>query len=98
MSEKKEKLKDLILYILNQAGKIPKVKLAKLLLFSEIEHFNRVGESITGLYFVRLKKGPVIAFFDKVLNANEKTLWKKEIEDIPIYAEGVVKKQHSYSS
>jgi uncharacterized phage-associated protein len=94
---KKEKLKDLLLYIISKAGKIPKVKLAKLVLFSEIEYFNKTGESITDLYFVRLKKGPVIAFFDEVLDASTDTLWKKDVEDIPIHEEGRIKKQYLYS-
>ena len=94
----KEKLKDLISYIVNKAGKIPKVKLAKLVLFSEIEYFNKTGKSITDLYFVRLKKGPVIAFFDEVLDAHTNKLWNKNVEDIPIHEEGRIKKQYLYSS
>lgn len=94
----KEKLKDLISYIISKAGKIPKVKLAKLVLFSEIEYFNKTGKSITDLYFVRLKKGPVIAFFDEVLDAYTNKIWNKDVEDIPIHEEGRVKKQYLYSA
>lgn len=94
----KEKLKQLILYILNKVGPTPKTKLAKLLLFSEIEYFNSKNSSLTGLYFVRLKNGPVIAFYDEVLEENIDKAWKMEIQHIPILEDGREKEQHLYSA
>lgn len=96
MEEGRKTLAGLILGILNELGCVPKVKLAKLVLLAEIEHFNRTGESITGLHFVRLRKGPVVAFFDQVLDENEGVLWGKETEEIPIYYEGRTGYQYTY--
>jgi uncharacterized phage-associated protein len=98
MMAKKDDLKSLILGILNECGEIPKVKLAKLILFSEIEHFKKTGHSITNLYFVRLKRGPVIAFFDDVLEEHTGTNWNKRINEIPIHEEGRSKQQFLYSA
>ena len=94
----KDKLKSLILGILNECGQIPKVKLAKLILFSEIEHFKKTGHSFTNLYFVRIKRGPVIAFFDEVLEKHTGVCWNKKIVEIPIYEEGRNKQQFLYSA
>lgn len=94
--DKKINLKNLIVGILNECGEIPKVKLAKLILFAELEHFHKTGESITGLYFVRLRKGPVIAFFDEVLESGEGVDWTKKTSQIPIKEEGIQKVQYSY--
>ena len=95
---KKEKLKQLVVYILKRALTTSKVKLAKLILFSEIAYFNKTGRSLTGLYFVRLKYGPVVAFFDEVLEENVGKAWQKETQNIPIHEEGVVKEQYLYSA
>ena len=98
MNIEKEKLSNLIHLILKKAGPTSKVKLAKLLLFAEILHFERTGQSITGLYFVRLKYGPVIAFFDEILENYKGKLWNEEIKSLPIYEECLVKKQYIYSA
>src|SRR3989338_7238266 len=94
----KEALKDLIIYLLSKAGEMSKVKLAKLILFADILHFNRIGDSITGMYYVRLKNGPVVAFFDEVLEQHKGTLWDIVTKEIPIYSEGVMKKQYLYTA
>lgn len=94
----KDKLKSLILGILNECGQIPKVKLAKLILFSEIEHFKKTGQSFTNLYFVRIKRGPVIAFFDEVLEEHTGANWNRKIVEIPIHEEGRNKQQFLYSA
>lgn len=94
----KDKLKELILAILDECGEIPKVKLAKLVLFSEIEHFRKTGHSFTGLYFVRLNRGPVIAHFDEVLEQYIGDSWERKITEIPIYEEGRFKRQYLYRS
>lgn len=96
MMDGKAILKDLILGFLMQAGEITKTKLAKLILFAEIEHFRRTENSITGLYFVRLRKGPVIAFFDEVLEEGTQSLWDKVTTQISIHEEGRLKFQYSY--
>lgn len=92
----KENLKDLILGILAKAGETAKVKLAKLILFSEIEHFKAHGKSITGLYFVRLKMGPVIAFFDETLDEGESVYWQKKTQTLTIQNEEKV--QYLYNT
>jgi len=97
MGNKKEILKELILAILNKTGPIPKVKLAKLILFAEIEHFKRTGNSITGLYFVRLKMGPAIAFFDEVLESGVGEMWNKKATPIFIHEENKEKIQYAYA-
>ena len=93
----KSVLKDLIVYLLNSAGETSKVKLAKLILFADILHFNKMGASITGMYYVRLRNGPVIAFFDEVLEQNKGTLWSIVTKEIPIYSEGIMKLQYLYT-
>lgn len=93
---KKEALRELILHILNKVDEMSKVKLAKLILLAEVTHFEKTGKSITGLYFVRLTYGPVIAFFDEVLEQYKGDLWEETLRDIPIYEEGRLKKQHLY--
>lgn len=97
MRNKKEMLASLILGFLNKAKEVPKTKLAKLILFAEIEHFQRTGDSVTGLYFVRMKMGPVIAFFDEVLKDGEGELWDKKTTPIPIYEERKEKFQYCYA-
>jgi len=63
MADKREKLKDLIFYILTLTHEpVTKVKLAKLVLFADIEHYRKTGQSITGLPYIRLKKGLGIPF------------------------------------
>ncbi|MBF0555536.1 MAG: SocA family protein [Nitrospirae bacterium] len=93
---RKDKLKSLIAAILGKAGKTPKVKLAKLVLFAEIEYYKITGESITGLYFIRLSNGPVIDFFDEMLEEGIGTLWTKETSIVPIYTKGINRKQYTY--
>lgn len=93
----KTKLKTLIASLLKTVGSIHKVKLAKLVLFAEIEHFRMTGESYTGLYFVRLRKGPVVAFFDDILEEETGNIWEKKTSFVPIFEEGMKKVQYSYS-
>lgn len=97
MENRKEKLRQLILAILNKIGKSNKTKLAKLILFSEIEYFKKYEASFTGLYFVRLPNGPVIAFFDEVLSEGEGLCWEKKTDLISIFSELEKKKQFTYS-
>lgn len=99
MSEKKERLKNLILGFLNAGGAMSRVKLAKLILFSDIEHYNKTGKTITGLYYVRLPWGPLVAFFEEILaKGEEKGLWDKKTSEIPIYQEMKLKEQYTYRS
>ncbi|MCK4947819.1 MAG: SocA family protein [Candidatus Aureabacteria bacterium] len=95
--ENKTILKNLIVSLLNELGHSTKVKLAKLVLFSDIEYFKKTGNSITGLYYVRLRNGPVVAFFDEVLENNLGELWNLTLQDITIHGEKLPKKQHLYS-
>lgn len=76
-----------------------KVKLAKLVLFADIEHYRKTGQSITGLHYIRLKKGPLVFFFDDILEEGEKKkLWGKIVENIPIWEEMKVKPQFTYKA
>lgn len=80
---KKDKLKSLIFGILTgMKSSVSKVKLAKLVLLAEIEYFKKYGRSITGLYFVRLDYGPVIAFFEQTLAEGEGKEWERKEEPI----------------
>lgn len=97
-TEQKQKLKYLILHILSKTGPLAKTRLAKLVLFAEIEYFDKTGVSLTGLYFVRLKNGPVAAFYDEVLAENTGLLWEMSTELIPIREEGRNKEQYVYSA
>ncbi len=82
---KKDKLKSLIFAILTKMKEpVSKVKLAKLVLLTEIDYFRKYGRSITNLYFVRLDYGPVIAFFDQILSEGEGKEWEKKEEPILI--------------
>ena len=98
IQSKQAKLKELILAILTKTPNIPKVKLAKLILFAELEHFKRTGESFTGLYFVRLPMGPVIAFYDQVLEDGIGKYWNQTSEPIHILEEGTEKIQYHYTA
>ena len=80
INAQKGKLKKLILAILEHSGKLPKVKLAKIILFVETEYFNRYGDSYTGLYFVKQQMGPVIAYFNEVLSEETDSFWKMSKE------------------
>ncbi|MCS6876401.1 MAG: Panacea domain-containing protein [Aquificaceae bacterium] len=84
----KERLKQLIWTILKMVGSASKVKLAKLVLFSEIEHFKKYGKSYTGLYFVKLKYGPVIAFFEDTLEEEANKSLKVDKENLFITEKG----------
>ena len=75
----------------------PKVKLAKLVLFADIEHYRKTGQSITGLHYIRLTKGPLVFFFDDILEEGEKEgLWERIIENIHIWEEMKIKPQSIY--
>ncbi|MCX8164404.1 MAG: Panacea domain-containing protein, partial [Aquificaceae bacterium] len=95
--EGRKRLKELIWTILKMVGSVSKVKLAKLVLFSEIEHFRKYGKSYTGLYFVKLKYGPVIAFFEDVLEEEEGKSLKVEKESLFITEKGKREVQYKYS-
>ncbi len=96
-NSKKDKLKELILGILNETKRpVSKVKLAKLVFFTEIEYFKKYKRSITDLYFVRLDYGPVISFFEQTLRDGEGKEWEKKKE--PIYIKEIDQKKvtHNY--
>jgi uncharacterized phage-associated protein len=98
MENDKEKLRNLILALLHKGKELAKVKLAKLVLFADIEHFKRTGKAITGLYYVRLKNGPVVAFYDAVLEDGEGTNWNRKSEMVAVHEEGREKAQYSYTA
>lgn len=57
-----DKLKNIVLYILNKCGGKPNVGetvLYKLLYFSDFDSFEIIGEPITGMNYVKLQYGPV---------------------------------------
>lgn len=58
----KEKLKSIILYILNKCGGKPNIGetvLYKLLYFADFDNYELRGESISGMRYVKLQYGPV---------------------------------------
>lgn len=72
----KEKVKNLISALLNSFNEgLSKVKLAKLVLFTEVEYFKNFSTSYTGLYFLKENHGPEIAYFDEVLQEEVGNLW-----------------------
>jgi len=81
-----KRLKILIAGILKQIApdSVAKVKLAKLVLFTEIEYFNKTGSGFTGLCFVRLTCGPLIAYFDETLEEYKGSVWDEKKETVPI--------------
>ena len=97
--EKKDKLKKLIASILALGGEMPKVKLAKLVFLCDRENFIKTGSSITGLYYVRLPNGPVVAFYDEILEEGlEENLWVKEDVPVQVWSESRVKTQYNYKT
>lgn len=62
MTFKPEILRHLILYILEKCGGKPNIGetvLYKLLYFIDFNHFERFGESVTGMHYIKLQHGPV---------------------------------------
>ena len=98
MSKNKEQLKKLILGILNLNGATQKVKLAKLILFSDIEHYKKTGKSITELHYIKLHKGPVVSFFDEIIEEGENDLWDMSVKKIPVYEKGMMMNQYDYQA
>lgn len=98
IQEKKERLKQLINAILILGGQMPKVKLAKLILLCDREHYKKTGKSITGLYYVRLEYGPVVAFYDEVLEEGIGNLWDKEEVYIQIWSQACMRPQYNFKA
>jgi len=62
-----EKLRNAILYFVQNTKYCGKTKLFKLLYFLDFEHFSQTGRSVTGLEYFAWPKGPVpVAIFDEV--------------------------------
>ncbi|MBU2213016.1 DUF4065 domain-containing protein [Patescibacteria group bacterium] len=79
-----EKLKQLLLFILEEVGGRPNVGetvLYKLLYFCDFNHFEKTGKPITGMTYRRLQFGPVpqLNQFSAVV---EKMLGKKQIQKL----------------
>ena len=64
----KEKFKNMILFFSHRLPGIPKVKLAKMLYYSDFGHFKAQGKSISGADYIHLEFGPCPKIFDVFLN------------------------------
>ncbi|MDZ7753237.1 MAG: Panacea domain-containing protein [Gammaproteobacteria bacterium] len=63
----KEKLRNAIIYFVQNTKYCGKTKLFKLLYFLDFEHFSQTGRSVTGLEYFAWPKGPVpVEIFDEV--------------------------------
>ena len=64
---KKDKLKNLIHFFVSEIKDIPKVKLAKLLYYTDFEHYAEHNKSITKSEYVRLDFGPCPDNFQEII-------------------------------
>jgi len=62
------KIKDLISYYIEKSESIfnDKLKINKMLFFTDFIHYKNFGESITGLSYRAIKYGPVPAYYDSI--------------------------------
>lgn len=76
VTENPEKLREVLLYVLNKVGAKPNVGetvLYKLLYFIDFDYYEKTGKSITGLTYIRNHFGPTPAkTFTSVVKAMEK--------------------------
>jgi len=73
--EKYEKVKNLILYILNKTSSLPnvwKTVIYKILYFCEFDRYELTWERLTWLDFIKLPKWPAPENFDFIINKMEK--------------------------
>lgn len=66
LEAKKEKLKQVIIYLVNNYLKLLKKDLQNLLILSKIDYVKKHGKSFIGLYFIQINKTISFALFDKI--------------------------------
>ena len=66
-----EKLKNAVIYFLNNTKYCGNTKLAKLLFYLDFEHFKQTGKSVTGLEYKAYKFGPYPQEFMSKLSNNQ---------------------------
>lgn len=92
-----ERLKLLIRALLSKSpGGLPSVKLAKLILFTDLEYYRKYGKSFTGLYYVRKDYGPVVAYFNTALSEEVSSGVVKEKHELTEY--GTVMRTYELSA
>lgn len=91
-----EKLKNLVLYILEKCGGKPNIGetvLYKLLYFIDFDNFEITGKPITGMNYIRLQYGPV-PLADEYCPVIEEMKEKKELEIITQQYYGMPQKRY----
>jgi len=84
-----EKLKNMILYLVNRLGSVLETKLNKLLWYCDFLNFKETSVSITGAQYVRLPYGPVPDNYERIIGIMQPELLDKD--EIPFNTkEGLV--------
>jgi len=84
-----EKLKNMILYLVNRLGSVLETKLNKLLWYCDFLHFKETSISITGSQYVHLPYGPVPDNYERIIGIMQPELLN--MDEIPFNTkEGIV--------
>jgi putative zinc finger/helix-turn-helix YgiT family protein len=84
-----EKLKNMILYLVNHLGNVLETKLNKLLWYCDFLHYKETSVSITGSQYIRLPYGPVPDNYERIIGIMQPKLLDKD--EIPFNTkEGMV--------
>ena len=84
-----EKLKNMILYLVNCLGSVLETKLNKLLWYCDFLYFKETSVSITGAQYVRLPYGPVPNNYERIIGIMQPELLN--MDEIPFNTkEGIV--------
>ncbi|MBA7693286.1 hypothetical protein ES703_101865 [subsurface metagenome] len=84
-----EKLKNMILYLVNRLGSVLETKLNKLLWYCDFLHSKETSVSITGAQYIRLPFGPVPNNYERIIGIMQPDLLN--MDEIPFNTkEGIV--------
>jgi putative zinc finger/helix-turn-helix YgiT family protein len=84
-----EKLKNMIVYLVNRLGSVLETKLNKLLWYCDFLHFKETSISITGSQYVHLPYGPVPDNYERIIGIMQPELLN--MDEIPFNTkEGIV--------
>ena len=84
-----EKLKNMILYLVNRLGSVLETKLNKLLWYCDFLHSKETSVSITGAQYIRLPFGPVPNNYERIIGIMQPDLLN--VDEIPFNTkEGIV--------
>jgi len=84
-----EKLKNMILYLVNRLGSVLETKLNKLLWYCDFLNFKETSVSITGAQYIRLPYGPVPDNYERIIGIMQPELLN--MDEIPFNTkEGIV--------